>query len=620
MHDIQTPDIASVERTFQGLELKAEQRDNGIFAAIVKALLSNSNQWMRAPDIVDRIRGWKLTTNDGQLSGKTPTSTIQGTISTALKLAKSRGCEEPIEKHQIKNLTYYRLSLHLFTDSRIRDSMNTIPPTPPPDPPRLAKDKKRSPTKPSRPTASSRSTTKRITIDSDVNVITTKKIKISHNTSPTINLTDNEHDSQFLIEPSLKKKSTKYQPSEDYGTPESVIEEEPTMINEINEIDVPRPIDFDINTVNGPKSFAIIQETGYSYSRLSRLRRSENRYPKSKCEDAFCVKDLRRSDGSFMARLFCLADGHGGSGCSEFLISRVPNRIQELLQDHPANFDNKDEQQWFREQMVHLVRQLDDEYVEAKRVEFRRWKYQREKQGSIPFVDENFIINDQSDSDSMPPVDDGSTIIINVFINDWLINVNVGDSRTFLACRGKNNKWSVEFASEDHKPYLERLALKIYSNGGIFVDSNDDPIKFDPTPRQRRTRPSLKNARIRLQGQEDENEDGVPYINETGKYWSINVAATCGDLLFKLNRSRRVIDCIPDVTFRKLGKYGGDRFLLISSDGLFDHLKESRIDEQNNEVAKFIGGLLDNGESVMNVVKKIGSREKYTTLFKDFSQ
>ncbi|CAG8791830.1 3499_t:CDS:2, partial [Cetraspora pellucida] len=82
--------IASVERTFQGLELKAEQRDNGIFAAIVKALLSNSNQWMRAPDIVDRIRGWKLTTNDGQLSGKTPTSTIQGTISTALKLAKSR--------------------------------------------------------------------------------------------------------------------------------------------------------------------------------------------------------------------------------------------------------------------------------------------------------------------------------------------------------------------------------------------------------------------------------------------------------------------------------------------------------------------------------------------------
>ncbi|CAG8699351.1 14055_t:CDS:2, partial [Cetraspora pellucida] len=473
-------------------------------------------------------------------------------------------------------------------------SMNTIPPTPPPDPPRLAKDKKRSPTKPSRPTTSSRGTTKRITIDSDVNVITAKKIKISHHTSPIINLTNIEHDSQFLIEPSLKKKSTstKYQPSEDY--------------------------------VNGPKSFAIIQETGYSYPRLSRLRRSEHRYPKSKCEDAFCVKDLRRSDGSFMARLFCLADGHGGSGCSEFLISRMPHRIQELLQDHPANFDNKDEQQWFREQMEHLVRQLDDEYVEAKRVEFRRWKYQREKQddsNSIPFVeDERFIINDQSDSDSIPPVDDGSTIIINVFINDWLINVNVGDSRTFLACRGKNNKWSVEFASEDHKPYLERLALKIYSNGGIFVDSNDDPIKFDPTPRQRRTRPSLKNARIRLKGQEDENEDGVPYINDTGKYWSINVAATCGDLLFKLNRSRRVIDCVPDVTFRKLGKYGGDRFLLISSDGLFDHLKESRIDEQNNEVAKFIGGLLDNGESVMNVVKKIGSREKYTTLFKDFSQ
>ncbi|CAG8748885.1 2999_t:CDS:2, partial [Gigaspora rosea] len=600
----------SVERTFQGLELKAEQRDNGIFAAIVKALLSNSNQWMRAPDIVDRIRGWKLTTNDGQLSGKTPTSTIQGTISTALKLAKSRGCEEPIEKHQIKNLTYYRLSLHLFTDSRIRDSMNTIPPTPPPDPPRLAKDKKRSPTKPTRSTASSRNTSKRTTIDSDINIITPKKIKISHNTSPTINLMDNEHnehDSQFLIEPSVKKKSTKYQPSEDYGTPES------------------GPIDFDINTVNGPKSFAIIQETGYSYPRLSRLKRSENRYPKSKCEDAFCVKDLRRSDGSFMARLFCLADGHGGSGCSEFLISRVPNRIQELLQEHPANFDNKDEQQWFREQMEHLVRKLDDEYVEAKRVEFRRWKSRREKQSDSNSISgrPTFILKDRNDTDSMPPVDDGSTIIINMFINDWLINVNVGDSRTFLACRGKNNKWSVEFASEDHKPYLERLALKIYSNGGIFVDSNDDPIKFDPTPRQRRTRPSLKNARIRLQGQDGENEDGVPYINETGKYWSINVAATCGDLLFKLNRSRRVIDCVPDVTFRKLGKFaecGGDRFLLISSDGLFDHLKESRTDEQNNEVAKFIGGLLDNGESVMNVVKKIGSREKYTTLFKDFSQ
>ncbi|CAO3615548.1 unnamed protein product [Mucor hiemalis] len=117
---------------------------------------------------------------------------------------------------------------------------------------------------------------------------------------------------------------------------------------------------------------------------------------------------------------------------------------------------------------------------------------------------------------------DGCTLILNIFLGEWLININVGDSRTVLISApepsmapptsienantlGIDNdyKMDVVFASQDHKPYLEHLARHILENGGEFVDSIQNRIikvdleKLREDGNRHAKRVALKNARIR---------------------------------------------------------------------------------------------------------------------------
>ncbi|CAG8512752.1 16446_t:CDS:2 [Dentiscutata erythropus] len=450
-----------------------------------------------------------------------------------------------------------------------------------------------------------RSASRRNTPDSINNYATSKKVKISHQrfvttrSSHYINI-DNDKRERIIKEKSVKRKPR--------ASP-SITAEEDSCLN-TNGIDIITriPPDFDsIDTFIGPSSFAVAQQTGYSGFR------NKPSQPKAECQDAYCIKDLKHHDGSHVARLFCLADGHGGSGCSQFLIENVPDRVEKLLQellqdDHTINFDDEDTQDLFKKWIKDLIKKLDDEYIDDKREKFRRWKHLRD-QGN----------------DSAKPDDDGATLIINLFVGNWFVNVNVGDSRTILAYRNNNskrNKWTVDFASEDHKPFLERLALQIFQSGGMFVESKngktDKNIEFDPFI-NRPIRKNMKKARIRLSDQdEDENEDGIPFKNGSGKYISLNVAATCGDLFFKLDPLKRIIDCVPDVFFKKLDDCSGDRFLLMCSDGLIDHLRESesKADRQNQVIANFIGQKLVS-EDPVNVVKHLCDREGDRKFFND---
>lgn len=69
------------------------------------------------------------------------------------------------------------------------------------------------------------------------------------------------------------------------------------------------------------------------------------------------------------------------------------------------------------------------------------------------------------------PLDDGCTLALNILVDGWLVNCNVGDSRTCLAYRpAQSFSWSTIFASEDHSLAHADLAHHIVESGGEFID------------------------------------------------------------------------------------------------------------------------------------------------------
>ncbi|CEI87679.1 hypothetical protein RMCBS344292_02088 [Rhizopus microsporus] len=354
--------------------------------------------------------------------------------------------------------------------------------------------------------------------------------------------------------------------------------------------------------------FAIVQQKGYSYPRFR--SHEKIKIPKANCEDKFRVTDIKKGD-HVIGRLFILADGHGGPGCSEYFVRKTPVAVESLCQRYdPEALIDPEVQNNMQTEIKAMIQQLDEEYLSKKREELSQKK------------DDEHIDND------------GCTLILNIFLGEWLINVNVGDSRTILISApeptpGKPDlvetggllgidsdyKMDVVFASQDHKPYLEHLAREILENGGEFVDSvqnrvikvDVDKLKEDGNRHAKRL--ALKNARIRPKGYNashdapcassatdnqisdefnpDEQSTDSAAVNgwttqsavrttannnsnnnnnnnnntqqpssppspKARRIPSLNVARSCGDLDFKMDPQHKIISCEPDVTFIRI--------------------------------------------------------------------
>lgn len=243
--------------------------------------------------------------------------------------------------------------------------------------------------------------------------------------------------------------------------------------------------------------FAIVQQKGYSYPRFR--SHEKIKIPKVNCEDKFRVTDILQGD-TVTGRLFILADGHGGPGCSEHFVRKTPAAVQQLCAEFdPTQLGDQAVQKQLESEIKKLIQQLDDDYLVLKRQQ---------------------IANKPSPEEHVD--NDGCTLILNLFFGEWLINVNVGDSRTVLISApepsnapptsienantlGVDNdyKMDVVFASQDHKPYLEHLARHILENGGEFVDSVQNRVikveldKLREDGNRNNKRVALKNARIR---------------------------------------------------------------------------------------------------------------------------
>lgn len=201
------------------------------------------------------------------------------------------------------------------------------------------------------------------------------------------------------------------------------------------------------------------------------------------------------------------------------------------------------------------------------------------------------------------PLDDGCTLVVNVLCDGWLVNCNVGDSRTTLAVRRNELfTWSTVFASEDHSLAHADLVHHIVDCGGEFIDDTTGRPKTVRIPQA--FYHALRKSRVRCKPDVAANNIGVPTER------ALNLGAAMGDLLFKLQRDRPVIRSEPDVTFTRLPDEG-KCLLLMATDGLFNYLPESLTKErqQNDYLTSKIGYEYDVGNNLQALCTDLTHRE-----------
>ncbi|KAF9563539.1 hypothetical protein EC968_004811 [Mortierella alpina] len=633
------------------LQLLPEQLKKPLFVAIAQVLLLYGNVWQTATDLVDGIRRFDLAT----LSGPTPYGTVQGAISKALSLAGSLQTFEPLEKLKMNHATYYRLSRNLLgpmvlasplhdsdTDATVSDAISAPVRRGVPNPrrtkrktqvensetgqmPRLMPAKRKPPPikgpgKPSRNSkrklfpgwsSDSLSSCNSGEDDADQSVHLQQR-RTAKSTRARVRAPTGSSErarKQDSLPNGLKKLPKGYVYDTELNQAALMsISVNPSQTGEYmlhlkgksakaNDDFLDRRNDFGVDLEQEPNIFAVEQQVGYTYPRLRNSGRE--RLPKGECEDGFAVADLQH-DGVFLGRLFCITDGHGGRSCSSFVIATIPGAMQVILGKYkPADLSQSCVQEVVKSQITEAIRLIDKEYLEYK------------KQQYLLFRDKK-LPND--------PGSDGTTLIVNIFIDKWIICLNLGDSRSMLGSRDTSGRWNVEFHTEDHTPSLERLAQAIYANGGEFVTHDDKVIRFDPTlNNDKKHRQSLKEARIRVKDGES-NKYGIPYRTKNGHCASVNLGACIGDILYKLDAANPILTCKPDITFIDVSAIQ-DGFLLMATDGLWDYVKDGgRRDDPNTTVCQFVGDKIDRGWNEQRIVCTLSDREGETTLYSDSIQ
>ncbi|KAF9340150.1 Protein phosphatase 1L [Linnemannia elongata] len=638
--------------TVSSFNLFPQQLKQPLFVAIARVLVVYGNAWQSAPELVDGIRLYGLVT----LRGNTPKSTVQGAISTALSLSHTLKTFEPIEKRRAQGTTYYRMAPKaldpalaqkvLDSDATESDSISTTTRKRQSGSSSLARSVMTRPK--ARVKAPTTNTKRKQKLSSDTSIKSKKRKPISGWASDTLSSGSSDDDSMVSADTDrqtngrTRRKSTtdtrKGSSSSNTSRPkpparkdsipnglkklpkgyvyDTEINQSALMNLSVNpsqtgeymqhlkgknalENDYPdRRGEFRVDLTQEPSTFAHEQQTGYTYPRLRNSRRE--RLPKADCEDGYAITDLKHK-GAFLGRMFCLTDGHGGRACSSFVIATIPGAMQVIFEKYrPQDLSLPNVQELLRSQISEAVRLIDKEYLEYKKQQYLLYK-------------EKKITQD--------PGSDGTTLIVNIFIDKWIICLNLGDSRSLLSSRDGLGRWNVEFHSEDHTPALERLALTIYANGGEFVTHDDKVIRFDPNLRNdKKHRQSLKEARIRVRDGAS-NEYGIPYRTKNGQAASVNLGACIGDVLYKLDPANPVLSCKPDITFIDISNIQ-QGFLLMASDGLWDYVQKNhhRTQDQNLTVSQFVGDKVDRGWNHQRIVHTLADRESSAGLYSDSIQ
>lgn len=268
----------------------------------------------------------------------------------------------------------------------------------------------------------------------------------------------------------------------------------------------------------------------------------------------------------------------------------LPPAIITLVNSRLWNLRDRADQQELRASIQKLFLAIDTEYCERKLEEFRAW--------IRPIVAARGNPNDQQHRPTKP-ADDGCTLVVNLLYDGYLVNCNVGDSRSLLLRSEQGtNDWSTAFASIDHTPGHPAKAHQIHTNGGRYmINGATMDISYymqgfnlgswnGVVVHESEAYDYLSRCRIGRQAGWRISEIDVQACT------TLNLTGTMGDLFFKYQPA--LISACPDVTFTALVPLIGRRYMLVmATDGLWDHMREQMPAVQQAMVAEHVRTTMD---------------------------
>ncbi|KAJ3160613.1 hypothetical protein HDU86_000371 [Geranomyces michiganensis] len=294
---------------------------------------------------------------------------------------------------------------------------------------------------------------------------------------------------------------------------------------------------------------------------------------------------ISEADGRFISehstldgtRLFVLADGHGGVEAPRFFVSGATLAVSSLLQARDWDFAELEHQDAFRKQVHTAFQILDASYSSKKVEEYRKWI---DAGGGVEGATAAAV-------GEKKPVDDGCTLIVNILTKGWIVNINVGDSRTVVGLKHDHVGWEPIFSSSDHNMTHPAKIHHIQRSGGQFIHPYGTlKCVSVPNTEEPPVLPYTQLAGMRIY------RPPTPQIRAVGVSHrrTLNLSATMGDLLFKVEPA--VLSCLPDVEFVRLDPTQ-DYVVVAATDGVWDHMRVQNTQLQNQIVVQRVGAFLD---------------------------
>ena len=293
------------------------------------------------------------------------------------------------------------------------------------------------------------------------------------------------------------------------------------------------------------------------------------------------------------AKVFVLADGHGGPDAAKFFVPRIARDVLELLESREWDLAELQHRSDISMGIMTIFRIADAEYAATKVAQYQRWM----EAGGIS---------------SERPTDDGCTMVVNIVDSEWIVNCNVGDSRTVIGAKlpsisreptsdsedddeatlsdsneevtGKFSGWIQLFASSDHNMMHPEKISHIHQNGGRFIDPTGTSfVPIAPQPfHERGMKPYVELSGTRLMRPFTQSIKAVGCSHRR----TLNLTGTMGDLLFKIEPA--ILTPIPDIRFIKL-EPGMDYVLVAATDGVWDHLRIQYPESvQSDQILSFV--------------------------------
>ncbi|KAI8924859.1 phosphatase 2C-like domain-containing protein [Entophlyctis helioformis] len=300
------------------------------------------------------------------------------------------------------------------------------------------------------------------------------------------------------------------------------------------------------------------------------------------------TRDFPRLSHSAMAKngakVFIVADGHGGHEAPHFFVGRVASNLLALLDARYWDLSLLEHRTALSAEVTSIFGILDAEYAAIKVAQYRAWV-------------------DAGAAQSKRPCDDGCTMVANIVFSEWIVNCNVGDSRTVVGAKlpwstyaansgapgggsssslsstssapasmftnkpARASEWIQLFSSEDHNMMHPEKVASIHANNGKFLDPQGTCfMQVDIQPfnvRGMKPYTELNGARIFRP-----ISDAIRAVGCSHRR-TLNLTATMGDLLFKIKPA--ILSAAPDIRFIKL-EPGMDYVLVAATDGVWDHL------------------------------------------------